>query len=235
MVGIFVTGTDTGVGKTFITANLLQALRAKGLKVVGMKPVACGCIDLNGQLRNEDALMLLNASNQPVPYDEINLYSFMEPISPNIAARLNDQFIDLHRIRLQLDALSERFDLVVVEGVGGWLTPLSDKSTVADLAKTLALPVLLVIGLKLGCLNHAFLTTSRIALSGSPLLGWVANQIDPNLDRIDDTYRSLCDRISCSIANVVPCLDGLESEDATNWKQKVFDPLATEVLRRLNL
>jgi len=119
--------------------------------------------------------------------------------------------------------------------VGGWLTPLSDKSTVADLAKTLALPVLLVIGLKLGCLNHAFLTTSRIALSGSPLLGWVANQIDPNLDRIDDTYRSLCDRISCSIANVVPCLDGLESEDATNWKQKVFDPLATEVLRRLNL
>jgi dethiobiotin synthetase len=176
----FVTGTDTGVGKTRVSAALLHALRRQGLKAVGMKPVAAGAEQASsGAWTNEDLLALRAASALDVPPELDNPYLLPDPVSPHIAAERAGTRISLDLLKQRFDALRARADAVVVEGAGGWLVPLNECETMADLAAALELPVILVVGLRLGCLNHALLSQHAIAARGLRLAGWVANRIEP--------------------------------------------------------
>lgn len=172
----FVTGTDTGVGKSRASAALLHALARQGLGVAGMKPVAAGC-DASG--RNEDVDALRAASTVAVPPELDNPYLLPDPVSPHIAAANVASRIDIGLIAERCRALRERADAVVVEGAGGFLVPLNESQTGADLATALGLPVILVVGLRLGCLNHALLTRDAITSRGLALAGWICNRLDP--------------------------------------------------------
>ncbi|MGH8397793.1 MAG: dethiobiotin synthase [Gammaproteobacteria bacterium] len=183
MRGLFVTGTDTGVGKTCVATGLVRACVRAGLLTVGMKPVASGCVQTPDGLRNEDALALQAAANLPRPYELVNPYAFAPPIAPHIAAREAGVKIELRRILSAFEQLCADVDAVVVEGVGGWQVPLAENFGLPDLARALALPVILVVGLRLGCLNHALLSARAIRADGLTLAGWVANGIDPNFER----------------------------------------------------
>ncbi|MDH5180719.1 MAG: dethiobiotin synthase [Gammaproteobacteria bacterium] len=177
MPGIFITGTDTGIGKTFVTVAMINALRAQGVRVAGMKPVGSGADRINGKLYNEDALLIKQAMGTSVDYDLINPYCFAPPVSPHIAAQQAGVEIRPAKIQQHFQQLEQTFDLVLVEGVGGWLAPLSNELTVADLAKQLCLPVIMVVGIRLGCLNHASLTAAAIRDSGMNFAGWIANDV----------------------------------------------------------
>jgi dethiobiotin synthetase len=179
--GIYVSGTDTGVGKTFASAALLHALRARNLLATGMKPVASGCRVTPEGLRNEDAEMLIAASDPAPAYADCNPYAFAEPIAPHIAARLAGATIDLASIHAAHARIAQYTERTVVEGVGGWAVPLSEHLMQADLVRTLDLPVVLVVGLRLGCINHALLSTRAIAADGCALAGWIANAIEPDM------------------------------------------------------
>ena len=172
---IFITGTDTGCGKTFISVALIAALQTTGLRVAAMKPVASGCVRTAAGLRNADALALLAQADVKLPYEVINPYAFEPPIAPHIAARQAGVQIDPGVIEQRLRQLQERADMVIVEGVGGWQVPLNERDSVATLAAGLAAPVLLVVGMRLGCINHALLSGQAVRASGCSLLGWVAN------------------------------------------------------------
>jgi dethiobiotin synthetase len=193
--GVFVTGTDTGVGKTVVASALIRALAREGLRVVGMKPVAAGAENTAAGLRNEDALALAAASNIPAPYDSINPYCLLAPISPHIAAADEGVTLDPLLIKDHYARLTQLADFVVVEGAGGWLAPIGPSQTMADIARTLGLPVLLVVGLRLGCLNHSLLTRDAIAASGLPFAGWIANRIDPHFARAEENLGTLADRL----------------------------------------
>ena len=179
MQGIFITGTDTGIGKTYFTLACIKALQAEGIKTVAMKPVASGAELFDGELRNEDALQIQQALKSTTEYSLINPYAFAPPVSPHIAAARAGVEIDLDYIQHCYTKLCQGSDYVLVEGVGGWLAPLSDELSVADLACTIGLPVVLVVGIKLGCLNHAMLTVQSIRQTGLPLIGWVADCLEP--------------------------------------------------------
>ena len=189
--GVFITGTDTGVGKTVIAAGLVRGLVAQGLRVAVMKPVASGAEHTPEGLRNEDALKLIAASNVPASYGNVNPYCFEPAISPHIAAKEAGIAIDQRQIRRSFEALAAESDCVVVEGAGGWLAPLGDAETMGDLAVALEVPVLLVVGLRLGCINHALLTKLAIESCGAPLAGWIANSIDPRLARRAENLETL--------------------------------------------
>ncbi|MGH8414141.1 MAG: dethiobiotin synthase [Gammaproteobacteria bacterium] len=182
MRGLFVTGTDTGVGKTCVATGLVRACVRAGLRTVGMKPVASGCVQTSDGLRNEDALALQAAANMPRPYEQVNPYCFGPPIAPHLAAAEVGVVIELPRILAAFTQLCAGADVVVVEGVGGWQVPLSESFGVPELARALALPVILVVGLRLGCLNHALLSARAIRDDGLRLAGWVANGIDPKFE-----------------------------------------------------
>jgi dethiobiotin synthetase len=189
--GVFVTGTDTGVGKTVVAAALLRGLVREGLKVAGMKPVASGAELSACGLRNADALALARAANVKAAYETINPYCFAPPIAPHIAASDAGCVIDVRHLRQRFDALASTADCVVVEGAGGWLTPIGRAQTMADIAIALDLPVVLVIALKLGCINHALLTARALAAAGAELAGWVGNSIAPDFDRKADNIAAL--------------------------------------------
>jgi dethiobiotin synthetase len=172
---IFVTGTDTGVGKTLTCAALLRGLRGRGIRACGMKPIAAGATLQSGVWRNEDVDTLLEAGIPGLTQDRICPYLLKEPASPHIAAQLERVAIDIRRIQDSFTDLCRAADVVVVEGSGGWFCPVSLETTFADLALTLGLPVLMVVGLRLGCINHALLTARAIRASGLPLVGWIAN------------------------------------------------------------
>jgi dethiobiotin synthetase len=203
----FVTGTDTEVGKTVVSAALTRALVARGLRVAVMKPIASGSDPTPDGLRNSDALTLIAASNVPVPYDVVNPYCFQPPISPHIAASEAGVAIDLALLRSRLDSLASASDCVIVEGAGGWLAPISDIQSMADLAAALSTPVLLVVGLRLGCLNHALLTRESLATRGIPFAGWIANAIDPNFARGSENLATLTDRLGAAPLASVPFLE----------------------------
>ena len=183
MRGLLVTGTDTGVGKTLVAGALMRVLVHAGLKTVGMKPVASGSEATPQGLRNHDALELQAAANLRRPYSLVNPYVFVPPVAPHIAAREAGVNIALPRILECFRQLCDGADAVVVEGVGGWQVPLSQDFALPDLARALDLPVVLVVGLRLGCLNHALLSARAIRADGLNLAGWVANAIDPSFDR----------------------------------------------------
>jgi dethiobiotin synthetase len=202
--GYFVMGTDTGVGKTVIACALLHRLREQGLKAVGMKPVAAGCERTAAGLRNEDVEALRLAGAGPLPAEAINVYTFAAPIAPHIAAQREAIRIDLGLIARRFDHLSAQSDTVVVEGAGGFLVPLTESETFADLAVRLALPVVLTVGMRLGCINHALLTAEAIRVRGLRLAGWVANRIDLDMASVEDNIDSLRRRIDAPLLGVVP-------------------------------
>lgn len=198
--GIYVTGTDTGVGKTVASVALLHALRARGLRAVGMKPVASGCVRTDAGWRNDDAFAL-QAASKPMPdYDDVNPYALPMATAPQIAARTAGVAIALPRILDAHERLRARADAVVVEGVGGWLAPLADALEQADVVHALQLPVLLVVGLRLGCLNHARLSARAIVADSCVLQGWIANTVDPDFAECDEYIALL------RAALPVPCL-----------------------------
>ncbi len=203
-LGCFVTGTDTGVGKSLASAALLHALARHHARVVGMKPVAAGAEPVAGVLANEDAVALRAASTLAVPPELDNPVLLPDPLSPHIAARRAGTAIDIGMIVRAYRQLAERADAVVVEGAGGWHVPLSDTETGADLARALGLPVMLVVGLRLGCLNHAALTAEAIRARGLALAGWVANHVDPRMLAPEDNIAWLRRHLSAPLLAELP-------------------------------
>ena len=201
--GFFITGTDTGVGKTLVASALLHAYAATGKKVIGMKPVAAGC-EVARQMRCEDVEALQAASTVQAPFSLINSYAFAAPVAPHIAAAQAGVVIDLERIHAALLELGRLAQIVIVEGVGGFQVPLNAREDSADLAVKLGLPVILVVGMRLGCLNHALLTQAAIAASGLPLAGWVANRIDPAMLLFAENLQALQERLDCPLLGVLP-------------------------------
>lgn len=201
--GIYITGTDTGIGKTFASVALLHGLRANGLRAIGMKPVASGCQHIQGQWRNDDALALQAASDPRPHYDDINPYALPAATAPEIAARDAGIDIGLPRIQTAYRKLQAQAEIVVVEGVGGWAAPLSPTLDQSDVVRALDLRVLLVVGLRLGCINHARLTARAIETDGATLAGWIANDIDPDMADRDAYVQLLRSRINA------PCLGRL--------------------------
>jgi dethiobiotin synthetase len=199
----FITGTDTGVGKTFVTCALLNTLKAQGIAAIGMKPVAAGGDMTPDGLRNDDIEALREGSSVKLASEDLNCYLFAEPIAPHIAAANEDIDIDLDVIRQRFDQLADLADAVLVEGVGGFIVPLGDSIDTADLAADLDLPVILVVGMRLGCLNHALLTQEAIRARGLTLAGWVANQIDPHMAELDANIEMLEERIRAPLLGVI--------------------------------
>jgi dethiobiotin synthetase len=204
--GFFVTGTDTEVGKTFVSVALTRALVARGLRVGVMKPIASGSNPTPEGPRNSDAVALMAAANVAAPYEVVNPYCFLPPISPHIAARESGVTVDLALLRRRYESLADAADCVVVEGAGGWLAPIGDALSMADLAVALALPAILVVGLRLGCLNHALLTRESIAARRVPFAGWVANAVDPLFERSAENLATLTARLASPPLAHVPAL-----------------------------
>lgn len=203
-IGYFVTGTDTEVGKTLISCALLLHLRKRHARVVGMKPVAAGTVATPEGEDNEDAQALRACGSIRVPRALDNPYCLPLPLSPHLAARAAGQRIELPLLVQRYHELAAQADAVVVEGAGGFLVPLNERDTGADLAQALALPVVLVVGLRLGCLNHALLTAEVIAARGLTLAGWVANRIDPQMQSQDDNIATLRERLGAPLWADVP-------------------------------
>jgi dethiobiotin synthetase len=201
---VFVTGTDTGAGKTLVASALVRAFAASGLRAVGMKPVATGCRAGAHDRGNEDIAALLAASNVAAPIDLVNPYCFEPAIAPHIAAQQAGSSISLTRIRECYLALIGLADRVVVEGAGGLLVPLGPREDWSDLVKLLDLPVLLVVGMRLGCINHALLTAEAIGSRGLAFAGWVANRIDPAMPCFEDNVETLRRRLPAPLLGVMP-------------------------------
>jgi dethiobiotin synthetase len=204
--GFFITGTDTGVGKTVVTLGLMAQLQAQGKTVAAMKPVASGCERGSGGLVNDDALQLLRQSSVDLTYAQVNPYAFEPPIAPHIAAARVGVTISIETIRTACDAIAGRADCVLVEGVGGWQVPLNCDETLADLAAALGLGVILVVGVRLGCLNHALLTAESIVASGCVPAGWVANRLPPGADATEENITALKSRLSFPYLGEVPAM-----------------------------
>jgi dethiobiotin synthetase len=187
----FVTGTDTDVGKTYIAAALLRHFAQQGKVVVGMKPLAAGCQKENGELRNADVGSLVAASNVDADLALINPYAFEPAIAPHIAAEQAGVTVSLSKIKQAFDALQSQADVVIVEGAGGFRVPINREQTMADLAVQLNLPVIMVVGIRLGCINHALMTAGSIKAAGLNLAGWVANRIDPDMPALEENVQTL--------------------------------------------
>jgi dethiobiotin synthetase len=217
--GFFVTGTDTGVGKTRVACALLRAFAAAGKSAVGMKPIAAG--SEAGCWADVDALV--GASTVRAPAKIVNPYAFEPAVAPHIAAELAGARIEIEVIARAYEDLSRRAQVVVVEGVGGFLVPLNARETGADLARRLALPVVLVVGMRLGCLNHALLTRKQVEACDLRCAGWVANCIVPGMPQLDRNIRALEQRLSCPLLGVVPY--GLDPDPERVAANLALEPL----------
>ncbi|MBI5429739.1 MAG: dethiobiotin synthase [Nitrosomonadales bacterium] len=200
----FVTGTDTDVGKTLVSCALLHGFAAQGRRVVGMKPVAAGCDDNEV---NEDVRQLRAASNVAASVGQVNPYCFAQAIAPHLAAQFVGVIINLERIVVSFRELNGQADVVVVEGAGGFLVPLNATQDGADMAAQLGIPVILVVGMRLGCLNHALLTVEAISSRGLVLAGWVANVVDGNMAMLGENVAALRQRIAAPLLGVVPRME----------------------------
>jgi dethiobiotin synthetase len=195
MRGFFITGTDTGVGKTLVACGLIRAYGGLGLRTVGMKPVAAGAALEEGRLVNDDVRALVAAGNVAVPEALVNPYCFEPAIAPHIAAAQAGVVIEVDRVKTAFQALAACCDCVIVEGAGGFRVPLGAHWDTCDLAVALGLPVVLVVGMRLGCINHAVLTAAAVRAAGLALAGWVANHIDPALQCADENIAALEERL----------------------------------------
>ena len=207
---VYVTGTDTGIGKTFASCALLHALRGQGMRAVGMKPVASGCTWLDGGWKNDDALALQQASAVEVAYADINPFALEHPLAPELASRDAGTEVTLPPILDAHARLAAQADAVVVEGVGGWAAPLSSSLMQVDLVRALELPVVLVVGLRLGCLNHALLSARAIEADGATLAGWIGSHVDPAMARVEDNLKMLQARLLATCWGVLPHMPNAE-------------------------
>ncbi len=219
----FVTGTDTGVGKTWISAGLMRCHSAAGRSVAGMKPVASGCRRTRAGLRNEDAENLQALASVSPPYELVNPVSLPDAVAPQIAAARAGMRIDPEAIRAAYLELRGQADAVIVEGIGGWRVPLSEVGTTADLVRLLDLPVLLVVGLRLGCINHALLSVESIAADRIPLAGWVANHVQPGFAEAAEVVNYLSEHIAAPLIGTVPNLEEFQPD-------RVAEALAIDLL-----
>lgn len=221
---VFITGTDTGVGKTAVSVALMRAWQASGCSVLGMKPVASGSEPTQAGLVNDDALQLQRQASIPLAYAEVNPCAFLAPVAPHLAAAELGQHIRLEDLTAAFDNLMQKADGVVVEGVGGWLVPLDDGLTMADLACALRAPVIMVVAIRLGCLNHALLTAESIRHSGLQLMGWVANRMDPDCLLQEENIRALSQRLGTPLlAELDYSPDGFELDVAARRLQAPFE------------
>ncbi|MEJ1966131.1 MAG: dethiobiotin synthase [Gammaproteobacteria bacterium] len=202
--GVFITGTDTEVGKTFVATALVRSLAAAGHRVAVMKPVAAGADATPEGLRNADALALIAAANVPASYETVNPYCLPLPASPHIAAAKSGIRIEIAPIVHAFEELARGSDLVVAEGAGGWHAPLNETETMANLAAALDLPVILVVGLRLGCINHALLTAQAIEAQGLWMAGWVGNYLSPHFEHASENIAALEARIEAPLLEIVP-------------------------------
>ena len=216
MSDYFITGTDTGVGKTWVTLALMRALQDKGKVVVGMKPVASGCTKIDEDLHNDDAVKILQQSSkrpsQTLDYKTVNPYAFEQAVAPHIAAGLAGVKIDIEKIADDFYLLKEGADCVLVEGIGGWCVPLGSEDMLADLVKRLDLQVILIIGLRLGCINHALSTVRAIQADGVHLCGWMTSQLDPDYAFLEETMMTLQARISAPLLGNLPHMEKFDLE-----------------------
>jgi dethiobiotin synthetase len=224
--GWFVTGTDTGVGKTLVSRLLLEALQRAGHSAAGMKPVASGCHVTAAGLRSDDALELMQASGAAADYADVNPYALVSACAPHIAAQEMGVAIRLEKILESFRRLQRKSPWVVVEGVGGWRVPLGERLTMAEVARALDLPVILVVGLRLGCLNHALLTAEAIRRADIPLAGWVANRIDPAMTHVPENIDTLAQEIAAPLLAQIPYQSAAKPDVATT----VF-PLGEMIMR----
>ena len=211
---VFVTGTDTGIGKTRAAVTLLMTGCRQKIRVAGMKPVASGCVVTTAGLRNEDALLLQQHSNIHLPYEWVNPYAFLPPIAPHVAAAQASRTIEMAPIETAFKTICEQADRVVVEGVGGWRVPLGNGLTLSAIPARLELAVLLVVGLRLGCISHALLSAEAIRTDGCYLGGWIANAVDAEYDTAKETVQTLTDALGQAPIAWLPC-----SEHATPLPQ----------------
>lgn len=213
MSAYFITGTDTEIGKTTIAAGLLYAARRAGRSTAAAKPVASGCQLTAEGLRNDDALALLAQCTLPLRYDEVNPLAFAPAIAPHLAARDLGVPLDVSALHGAVRAILDKgAEFTLVEGAGGWRVPLGGMATLADLAVALNLPVILVVGVRLGCINHAVLSAEAIIADGLPLAGWVANVVDPHVARLEDNLATLAERLPVPCIGQVPFLPSISSE-----------------------
>jgi len=202
--GFFITGTDTGIGKTRVTLALMHYFQQQDKTVLGMKPIASGCQTLEGRLKNEDALLLQQYGSFPVAYGLINPYAFALPAAPHIAAGFTGQSIDLTTIYSAFRKLQDLAQWVMVEGVGGWQVPLNSTQSVKDLAAGLALPVIIVVGIRLGCINHALLTFRAVLDAKVPCAGWIASCIEENMLFTEENIATIQQLAKLPLLGVLP-------------------------------
>lgn len=214
----FITGTDTEVGKTVATSALLQAASRAGLKCAGYKPVASGCEQTDEGLRNSDALALQRYSSVAMAYSEVNPLAFAEATAPHILSAEEQRPITAAQLSAGLARIAQKADWVLVEGAGGWYTPLGEELTFADWVKQEQLPVILVVGIKLGCINHAMLTADAIAAAGLPFAGWIANGVEPAGKRHDAYLQTLRQRLAAPCLGEIPWMsDSAQFDNAGQW------------------
>ena len=206
----FITGTDTDAGKTWATIALMHYFKNKGLSVVGMKPVAAGCVWQDGLLKNADALLMQENATLALDYKEINPYAFEMPVSPHIAAKDNPVQLDV--IENAFRGLKDKADVVVVEGAGGWLAPLNHECDIADLAKVLQISVIMVVAIKLGCINHARLTFNAMQATGVQCAGWLAMCVDPEMQKQDENIEMIKNKISAPLLGTLPYTKEMDFE-----------------------
>lgn len=217
MRGYFITGTDTDVGKTLVALGLIEKLQQQGLRVGAMKPLSAGCETTHEGLRNSDATQLQQQADVDLPYATINPYAFAPAIAPHIAAADEGLRVDVETIHHHFQSIAAQSDCVVVEGAGGWQVPLNDFQTIADLGKRLELPVILVVGMRLGCISHALLTVESISAAGLPLAGWVANQLQPEMSRLEENIATLQQRIEAPLLGRLPWLEQRDAATVAQW------------------
>ena len=202
MHSFFITGTDTNIGKTAITCSLIAKCIEEGFRAGGMKPVAAGCHIENGYMISDDVKKIIEVSNVDLNIKEINPYSFELPIAPHISFKSNE--IDINLIKKYLRSFENKMDYLFIEGVGGYAVPLTETFTTADLVENLDIPVILVVGMKLGCINHALLTVESILNKKQKLCGWVANRIDGDMQAYEENFSFLKEKIKAPCLGEVP-------------------------------
>lgn len=213
MKALFIAGTDTEVGKTVVSKAILSAVGAQGKSTIGYKPVAAGSEITEHGLRNSDALHLQAAANQDVDYDLVNPYALSLPASPHIAAIADNEVIDYDKLSATLQRHKENSDFVLVEGAGGWRVPISKDDCLSTWVKQERLPVVLVVGIKLGCLSHAMLTAEAIEADGLELVGWVANRVNPGVEHYAEIIELLENKIDAPKLGEVPYVPGCKKRD----------------------
>jgi len=211
---IFIAGTDTAAGKTFVTVALMQALKARGKQVYGLKPVASGCRTTDKGLVSDDAILIQQNCSQILPYKTINPVALANPCSPDIAARLENRTVALDEVIHAYKQMPAQADFVLIEGIGGWRTPFCETAGMSDLVKLLAIPVILVVGLRLGCINHALLTVEAMRNDGVKLAGWVATRPDPDFNYVSETIACLAANIGAPMLAQIPLMNEATRDEA---------------------